>query len=1147
MVDDSGIHASLTNSGGFSIILYTFVNHAEGFLIFDNLMNDNYIQILNKLHRFIRRFYINRIIRGFLYSLAIAVLLFLFILLLENYIWFGTQFRAVLFWGGIAILLAIFIGFIFIPLLKLFSLGNHLSDRDAASIIGKHFPEVDDLLLNTLELKEMMDRGDTNSDLVLASIEQKSLRLSPVPFHLAINFKSNIKYLRFVLPLVLLFVLIWWLKPSFVSDTSQRIIHYNQEYNKPVPFSFELINTDLVAIQNEDFTLQVKVIGEMLPEAVYVHISDQKYLLSRFTDDIFIYNFRNLASDQEFYLSGAEVNSEKYLIHVYPRPVLLDFEVNADYPNYTQIKNEVFANIGDLVVPEGTRLSWKYYTRDCEFIDLILADTVLHMESMASNVFNYHATISKNMVYKIVTGNDYLVNPDTMAFMIKSVRDRYPEISVTESRDSVLSKRLYFNGLIKDDYGFSQLQFFYKHMPAGDTNGVTWMEPVPIVKTVAQQSFFHFFDLETLMLLPGDKVSYYFQISDNDGIRGPKSTKTFQYVFEAPTMEEVDMLAQKNEDVLIDEMESAIKETHEIQKEIENLTRKMVEEQDVSWEQKDKLAELMERQENLENKMEDLMQKNQDMMSQENEYKDFNPEILEKQQQLEDLFRELMSDDMKEMYDEMQKLMEEMDKDKMSEMLNEMEMSSEELEEELDRTLELFKKLEVEKDLNDYIEKLKDLAEEQKKLSEETEKESGDELADNLEKQAELNEEFEKLMEEMDSLMEKNDELDEPFPLEDPSEDENSIQEDQQESMEQMKDSKPGEAGKSQSSAAGKMKKMSEEMMEMMAGMAMQQMAEDMNTLRQILENLIELSFMQEDLAENLKIMKRNDPLYIDLIRDQNNIKTDLVGVKDSLVALGKRQMAIKPYITEKINDLNHHVESAIVNLTEYRIGNSIKEQQYSMTAINDLALLLAEAMDQMNKEMQGMQGGGGGNSSCPKPGGQGEQSISNMRQLQEQLSKQLESMKEGMKPGGNMPGGMSEKLARAAAQQRAIREQMQKFADQMMDESGQVSGNMKQTLKNMEQNETDMVNKRITQATINRQKDIVTRLLQSENAELQREKDDQRKSDEAKNQKYSNPEDLFQYKKDKEKELEMLRTIPPALNPFFRSKVNDYFYRVKE
>jgi len=196
---------------------------------------------------------------------------------------------------------------------------------------------------------------------------------------------------------------------------------------------------------------------------------------------------------------------------------------------------------------------------------------------------------------------------------------------------------------------------------------------------------------------------------------------------------------------------------------------------------------------------------------------------------------------------------------------------------------------------------------------------------------------------------------------------------------------------------------------------------------------------------------------------------------------------------------------------------------------------------------MQSMQSGGQGNSSCPSPGGEGQMDIGNMRQLQEQLSKQLEELKKGMKPGGEMQGGMSEKLARAAAQQSAIRRQMQKLAEEMMEENGQVSGNMRQMINEMEQNETDIVNKRITQATINRQKDIVTRLLQSERAEQQREKDEQRRSDEAKNQKYSNPEAVLQYNREKEKEVEMLRTIPPALNQFFRLKVNDYFYRVKE
>lgn len=1110
-------------------------------------MTDNFSIIQQKLIRFIRRYYFNRVIRGVLYTILIAIVALLLVLFVENSLWMGITARTVLFWGSLTLITAVVVWFIIIPLLKIFRLGNGLTERQAALLIGRHFPEVDDMLLNTLELKELFDRGGESTDLLAASIAQKTESLKPVPFHLAVNLKSNVKYLRFVLPAILLLVMIIKFFPSFVSEPANRIIHYSEEFEKPLPFHFEIRNEKLETVQNSDFTLQVHVNGEMLPEAVFVMLGNMKYRLTALSDGLYMYQFRNMTGDQDFKLSAGEVISKQYTIRVYPSPVLLDFEVHADMPSYTGMDDEVWSNLSELSVPAGTKLKWKFYTRDCDGLRILWSDTTTTLETSNSNAVELSKNIYNNMIFSVVSYNEFLSNPDTLDFIIKNIPDKYPVIQVSESNDSTLTKRLFFDGYIQDDYGFTAMRFFYQHIIGDDTTGVIWSETVNIAPDVPRQTFFHAFDLEPLMLMPGDKVSYYFEVCDNDRVNGAKCVRSTKYLYEAPTMEEIEMMAEESEDELIDKMDNAMQETRNIQKEIEELTRKMLENQEVTWEEKEKVKELMQRQNELQEEMKELMEQNREMNAQENEFKEFDPELLEKQQQLEELFEELMTDEMKEMFEEMQKLMEEMDKDKMSEMLEDMEMTNEELEEQLDRTLEMFKKLEVEKDLNEYSDKLEELAEEQEENAEKTANGDEEEMKEAEEKQKELNERFEELAEDLDEIMEKNDALDEPFPIEDPSSDEEQVKGDQQQGLQEMQQGKKQESSESQKSAANKMKQMAGDMMQMMAGAQMQQLAEDMNALRQLLENLVQLSFMQEDLIGELKVMKRNDPAYIDLIRDQNTIRTDLEVVKDSLQALGKRQMAIKPFITEKINDLNHHVEEAINNLTEYRISPAMKGQQYSMTAINDLALLLSEAMDQMENQMQSCQSGGQGNSSCPKPGGNSQMDVSTMRQLQEQLSKQLEEMKKGMKPGQQQPGGMSEQMARAAAQQQAIRRQLQKMADQMMEENGQVSGNMKQMLKEMEQNETDIVNKRITQSTLNRQKDIVTRLLQSERAEQQREKDEKRKSDEAKNQKYSNPEAVLQYNKEKEKEVEMLKTIPPALNQFFRVKVNDYFYRVKE
>jgi len=96
-----------------------------------------------------------------------------------------------------------------------------------------------------------------------------------------------------------------------------------------------------------------------------------------------------------------------------------------------------------------------------------------------------------------------------------------------------------------------------------------------------------------------------------------------------------------------------------------------------------------------------------------------------------------------------------------------------------------------------------------------------------------------------------------------------------------------------------------------------------------------------------------------------------------------------------------------------------------------------------------------------------------------------------------------------------------------------------------MEQTEKDIVNKQISNETMKRQQDILTRLLESEKAEREREQDEKRKSNEAKNEILSNPERFLEYKRMKEKELELLNTVPPSLTPFYKEKVNNYFNSV--
>ena len=142
----------------------------------------------------------------------------------------------------------------------------------------------------------------------------------------------------------------------------------------------------------------------------------------------------------------------------------------------------------------------------------------------------------------------------------------------------------------------------------------------------------------------------------------------------------------------------------------------------------------------------------------------------------------------------------------------------------------------------------------------------------------------------------------------------------------------------------------------------------------------------------------------------------------------------------------------------------------------------------------------------------------------------------------------MSEEFAKMAAQQEMIRRMMQEYGQEMKQQdasNSKLAKEIDQMMKQMEQTETDLVNRTITQQTIKRQQQILTRLLEHEKAEMQREKEERRESHEA-DDLYSQPSpaELEKYRRQQQPADDQLHSVPPTLSPYYRQKVNDYFYR---
>ena len=197
----------------------------------------------------------------------------------------------------------------------------------------------------------------------------------------------------------------------------------------------------------------------------------------------------------------------------------------------------------------------------------------------------------------------------------------------------------------------------------------------------------------------------------------------------------------------------------------------------------------------------------------------------------------------------------------------------------------------------------------------------------------------------------------------------------------------------------------------------------------------------------------------------------------------------------------------------------------------------------QMAMEMQG-------NQMCQKPGNK-PGGMKGMQQMQQELNDQITKMaKEGKSPGGKggkdgKGGGMSKEAAQMAAKQAAIRKALEEMGQKNNKDGKGSMGDLEELARQMEQTEEDLVNKRLTNAMLQRQQEIMDKLLKAENAMKERDLDEKRKAQTAQQKIRKTPPEVEEYLKKRNAEIELYKTVPPALKPFYRSLVEDYFKNI--
>ncbi|MBO6117214.1 MAG: hypothetical protein J6P44_01580 [Bacteroidales bacterium] len=1123
-------------------------------------------KITEKLNAFIRKYYKNLVVKGIVYSLLLLILFFVVLNLIEYFGWTSVLFRTIVFYAYILLTLSVVCIWIIRPLFKLFKIGKTLTYEQAATIIGNHFSDIQDKLLNLLQLQDIAKSQE--NDLLSAAIEQKTTQLSPIPFQKAVDTRQTKKFSKYLFAVAIVVIALAVAFPKLFSEPSKRYINHNTFYEKPAPFTFE-ITSPLKAVQQSDYEINVTVKGDILPEKVNAVINGQIFEMKKKDKTHFSHVITQIQKTTSVQFEAADVYSKIYQIIVNPKPILTDLNAEIVYPAYTGIKSETVNNVTDLTVPQGTKIVWHLRTKDCSNIQFSVANlqtetknTVYLNTDKKGNAEYTTQNIRHNSLITIKTKNEFTVSSDSIAFNINTVTDEKPFIAVIEQKDSLIADNIYFRGQIKDDYGFSRLEFHIQVTPQNSKTAKTYTKRLPVSDNENTQEFYHAENLNEYNIKQGDKVDYWFEVWDNDAVNGAKNAKSQTFTIDIPTEKQLDERLSKNSEDIKKDADKTLDEIKKLQQEINDLTKKLTEKKDLYWQDEKDLQQLKQKQEEIQEKIKEIERKIEENSLLEEKYKDIDPELLEKQKQIEDLFKQLQNKDLEELMKQLEQLTEKkLNKDQINEQLKNISKKNEDISKQLDKNLELYKRLDVEKDINDNIDKLKELAEKQKQLSEDT-KNKKDSKENLQQRQEELSNEFKELQKKMDETKKKDSQLQDPFNFNQDKQKEQEINSQQQKAQENLKNNKNKNASQNQKQASEQMEQMALQMEQQLEESQDEQLAEDIDNVRQILKNLVTLSKKQENLIYDVQRTTTSDPAYQKIINLQNTVKESMQTIADSLYAISKRQPQVSKTINDETFTVMTNIENSLYNLlrfnqsyyNNYKNNQAANTQQYAMSSMNNLALLLAESLDKMNMQQQ-MKSNKKNNSKnaksqCDNPSqSKSGKDPKNMRQLQEALNKEIERLSKELEKRGNQSKQqigegkeLNERLAKAAAQQEMIRKMMQEYLNEMKKEGGKAVGQMNQAIKQMEDTEKDIVNKRITNQTLNRQKQILTRMLESEKAEMKKEKDNKRESKTGVDKTVQDNKNFEEFKKLKNRDSELFRKIPAVYAPYYKKKISDYF-----
>jgi hypothetical protein len=451
----------------------------------------------------------------------------------------------------------------------------------------------------------------------------------------------------------------------------------------------------------------------------------------------------------------------------------------------------------------------------------------------------------------------------------------------------------------------------------------------------------------------------------------------------------------------------------------------------------------------------------------------------------------------------------------------------------LERLLELTKRFYIEQKANQIGEKLDQLSKQQNNLS--TNKVTDSSLI----KQQEIGKDFNEIEKDLKELHKENNQLDRPMKLSEYKEEASEIHKKTEDAEKQLQN-KDANAKKSQKAAAKKMKELADKMQKAMQTSEGEQIDENIDDLRKILDNLLEFSFMQETLYKASSVIDNKHPDYAKNLRKQQTLKEYFNHIDDSIYVLSLRLVKMSNTIQTEVANTHQYLNQSLSDFSDNLFETGASDQRFVITSVNNLANLLSRLL---NSLMNASSSFGKGKSGSP------EFSLPDIIKKQGDLIKEAENKqggkKEGEKGDKSKSGNKGEESEQENSELYEVYKQqafLKEMLSQLLKNKSSKSGNGNNPSKKMEELEQEMLHKGITKNAIQKMKEIKVELLKLEEALKEQGEDSKRNSKTGDQTLIQKTSKNINFKKEYFNNNEILNRQSLPLRTIYKKKVNEYF-----